>query len=205
VDMPLVGEEQFVEAVINNESQYVRTTEVPGGQLTVDPATDLVVSNVQSSSFAYPYLKCSTSTKPVTYAIETLSTKHSRLTAAGAIFIGNIPQNNSDVSPLMVNVTVTSDEFLQMHSDLNHDNQHSNVKHNYLKVLGCLGDDEYLTESKVEQSQVKLGPDKEKWFDADENECSQMLDPPNSKMEEISDELAGVPQGERVLTIKRVC
>jgi hypothetical protein len=68
----------------------------------------------------------------------------------------------------------------------------------------AISDDEYLRQIR-KWSKVKLGPDKEKWFDADENECSQMLDPPNSKMEEISDGLAGVPQGERVLTIKRVC
>jgi len=69
----------------------------------------------------------------------------------------------------------------------------------------AISDDEYLTDSKVEQSRIKLGPDKEKWFEADENECSQMLDPPNSKMEEISEGLAGVPLIERVLSIKRVC
>jgi len=75
-----------VEAVINKESQYVRTTDVLGDQLTADPATDLFVSIVQSRSYAYPYLKFSTSTKPVTSAFETSSTKHS--------------QNNSDVTLL---------------------------------------------------------------------------------------------------------
>ena len=168
----------------------MRNANVSDQLLTINPATDNIVP------------------RPVRSTSGKTSKYQSYITAAivGEYFIANVPYNFPDVSPLMANVTVSYEEFLRTHQEGGISNQEHWFETSWMPwmVHIAISDEEYLRQN-PKWSKAKVGPDKERWFAADEKESSQMLDPPNCKMVEVPDGLAGVPLGEKVLPIKLVC
>lgn len=238
-DVPLVKEhELFVEGFVDKEDHLVRDSE--GNQISALPATDEVVSPLQQPPTELPMAVSSSGRPIRSTAGKNSWRSYISniivLMASGALLLaGSVQRPTSnfpifadpnanpvpvavtgeegldpDVSPLMDDVTVSTDDFLHQLPDWGGKSveldEEDWFETEYMPWMAniAISDEEYLRQN-PKWSKAKVGPDKEKWLAADEKERSQMIDPPNCKMEQVSGGLDGVPFGIPVLPIKRVC